>query len=100
LQTILLIKFVEYHQVIPTFSGSEFAKEVFTHPQMSGFHFTGSTEVFETSWKTIGDNIQKYKTYPRIVGETGGKNFQGHTFQNHYGLKLKKNSLLYLKKLK
>jgi len=48
---------------------------VLDHPDFAGIHFTGSTEVFHRMWKTIGDNIAKYRTYPRIVGETGGKNF-------------------------
>ncbi|HEX3531317.1 MAG TPA: L-glutamate gamma-semialdehyde dehydrogenase [Thermoanaerobaculia bacterium] len=48
---------------------------VLDHPDFAGIHFTGSTEVFHRIWKTIGDNIAKYRTYPRIVGETGGKNF-------------------------
>ncbi|MCK7555072.1 L-glutamate gamma-semialdehyde dehydrogenase [Chitinophaga sedimenti] len=47
----------------------------FAHPDFAGIHFTGSTGVFQTMWKTIGNNIHKYKTYPRIVGETGGKDF-------------------------
>jgi 1-pyrroline-5-carboxylate dehydrogenase len=48
---------------------------IFKHPDFSGVHFTGSTKVFQTIWKTIGDNIALYKTFPRIVGETGGKDF-------------------------
>jgi 1-pyrroline-5-carboxylate dehydrogenase len=48
---------------------------VFNHPDFAGLHFTGSTKVFRTMWKTIGQNIDKYKSYPRIVGETGGKDF-------------------------
>ncbi|RPG80882.1 MAG: L-glutamate gamma-semialdehyde dehydrogenase [Crocinitomicaceae bacterium TMED114] len=48
---------------------------VFNHPDFSGLHFTGSTGVFRHLWKTIGENIANYKTYPRIVGETGGKDF-------------------------
>jgi 1-pyrroline-5-carboxylate dehydrogenase len=48
---------------------------VFKHPDFSGLHFTGSTSVFRHLWKEIGDNISRYKTYPRIVGETGGKDF-------------------------
>ncbi|WP_259066196.1 L-glutamate gamma-semialdehyde dehydrogenase [Mucilaginibacter sp. X4EP1] len=48
---------------------------IFSHPDFAGIHFTGSTAVFQTIWKTIGTNINKYKTYPRIVGETGGKDF-------------------------
>ncbi|HAA18924.1 MAG TPA: 1-pyrroline-5-carboxylate dehydrogenase [Cytophagales bacterium] len=47
----------------------------FNHPDFAGLHFTGSTGVFQHLWKTIGENINKYKTYPRIVGETGGKDF-------------------------
>src|SRR5690606_8370298 len=47
----------------------------FNHADFAGVHFTGSTGVFQTMWKTIGENIHKYKTYPRIVGETGGKDF-------------------------
>jgi 1-pyrroline-5-carboxylate dehydrogenase len=48
---------------------------VFKHPDFAGVHFTGSTKTFQTIWKSIGENIQNYKTYPRIVGETGGKDF-------------------------
>jgi 1-pyrroline-5-carboxylate dehydrogenase len=48
---------------------------VFNHPDFAGIHFTGSTGVFQRIWKTIGDNIHRYKSYPRIVGETGGKDF-------------------------
>ena len=47
----------------------------FSHPQFAGVHFTGSTGVFNQMWKTIGENMGTYKTYPRIVGETGGKDF-------------------------
>ena len=45
------------------------------HPSLAGIHFTGSTAVFRTLWKRIGDNIARYRSYPRIVGETGGKDF-------------------------
>ncbi|MES2809436.1 MAG: L-glutamate gamma-semialdehyde dehydrogenase [Bacteroidota bacterium] len=48
---------------------------IFNHPDFAGIHFTGSTKVFQDIWQTIGTNIHKYKTYPRIVGETGGKDF-------------------------
>lgn len=48
---------------------------VLESPDFSGLHFTGSTHVFKSLWKQIGENIFKYKTYPRIVGETGGKDF-------------------------
>ncbi len=48
---------------------------VFGHPEFAGLHYTGSTTVFKNIWKTIGNNIDKYRSYPRIVGETGGKDF-------------------------
>ncbi|GHE52074.1 MULTISPECIES: L-glutamate gamma-semialdehyde dehydrogenase [Roseivirga] len=48
---------------------------IFKHQDFGGIHFTGSTGVFQHIWKTIGENIYKYKSYPRIVGETGGKDF-------------------------
>ncbi|MCB0739435.1 MAG: aldehyde dehydrogenase family protein, partial [Bacteroidetes bacterium] len=48
---------------------------IFKHPDFAGIHFTGSTGVFQNIWKTIGENIHNYKSYPRIVGETGGKDF-------------------------
>lgn len=47
----------------------------FAHPCFAGVHFTGSTGVFQTMWKSIGENIARYRSYPRIVGETGGKDF-------------------------
>lgn len=47
----------------------------FNHPDFAGVHFTGSTGTFNHMWKTIGENISRYRTYPRIVGETGGKDF-------------------------
>jgi 1-pyrroline-5-carboxylate dehydrogenase len=56
-------------------SGPVAGKTVMEHPDFAGFHFTGSTGVFQYIWKTIGANISKYKSYPRIVGETGGKDF-------------------------
>lgn len=55
--------------------GAETAQRVLSHPDFAGLHFTGSTPVFQSMWKIIGENIDKYKTYPRIVGETGGKDF-------------------------
>jgi 1-pyrroline-5-carboxylate dehydrogenase len=55
--------------------GSEIGESVFSHPDFSGVHFTGSTETFDHIWKTIGNNISHYNQYPRIVGETGGKDF-------------------------
>lgn len=48
---------------------------IFNHPDFAGIHFTGSTGVFQQIWATVGTNIHKYKSYPRIVGETGGKDF-------------------------
>lgn len=48
---------------------------VFNHKDFAGLHFTGSTKVFQTLWKNIGNNISNYRSYPRIVGETGGKDF-------------------------
>ncbi len=56
-------------------SGPDAAEVIFSHADFAGIHFTGSTEVFQNIWKTIGNNIHKFKTYPRIVGETGGKDF-------------------------
>jgi 1-pyrroline-5-carboxylate dehydrogenase len=56
-------------------SGPVAAKVIFTHPDFAGFHFTGSTSVFQGIWRMIGENIKNYKTYPRIVGETGGKDY-------------------------
>jgi 1-pyrroline-5-carboxylate dehydrogenase len=56
-------------------SGSTAGDVIFNHPDFAGIHFTGSTGVFQDIWKSIGNNIHKYKTYPRIVGETGGKDF-------------------------
>ena len=56
-------------------SGGSIGNPVLANENLSGVHFTGSTETFQHIWRTIGDNINNYKTYPRIVGETGGKNF-------------------------
>src|SRR5690554_3971161 len=55
--------------------GREAADVVFNHRDFAGLHFTGSTAVFNGMWKTIAGNIPKYKSYPRIVGETGGKDY-------------------------
>jgi 1-pyrroline-5-carboxylate dehydrogenase len=55
--------------------GPTIGKVCFNHRDFAGVHFTGSTGVFNNMWKTIGENIPKYKSYPRIVGETGGKDF-------------------------
>ncbi|MCX8480818.1 MAG: L-glutamate gamma-semialdehyde dehydrogenase [Sediminibacterium sp.] len=55
--------------------GQSLSEICFNHPDFAGIHFTGSTHVFNEIWKTIGQNISVFKTYPRIVGETGGKDF-------------------------
>ena len=55
--------------------GPTLGEVCFAHPDFAGVHFTGSTKVFNTMWQQIGANINKFKTYPRIVGETGGKDF-------------------------
>ncbi len=56
-------------------TGPDAGEVIFNHRDFAGIHFTGSTGVFQGMWKTIGNNIQKYRSYPRIVGETGGKDF-------------------------
>jgi 1-pyrroline-5-carboxylate dehydrogenase len=56
-------------------SGGEVGDPVMASPDLAGIHFTGSTAVFQGMWKTVGNNINKSKYYPRIVGETGGKDF-------------------------
>ena len=55
--------------------GADVGDHVLTHPALAGLHFTGSTGTFQHMWKTVGENIANYATYPRIVGETGGKDF-------------------------
>ena len=55
--------------------GSDMSKYVLSDPNLAGLHFTGSTEVFSGVYSLVGENIKKYKTYPRLVGETGGKDF-------------------------
>jgi 1-pyrroline-5-carboxylate dehydrogenase len=55
--------------------GSKIGPNLLTHPDLAGIHFTGSTAVFHRMWKTVGENIANYRSYPRIVGETGGKDF-------------------------
>ncbi len=56
-------------------SGSMIGKVCTSHEMFAGFHFTGSTAVFNSIWETIGKNLTKYRSYPKIVGETGGKDF-------------------------
>ena len=58
-----------------TVDGKKISEVIFKNENFAGLHFTGSTNVFRTLWKNIGSNIEKYKSYPRIVGETGGKDF-------------------------
>ena len=54
---------------------SQITNMLLDSPELAGVHFTGSTEVFNSMWKTVGENIGRYRTYPRLVGETGGKDF-------------------------
>jgi 1-pyrroline-5-carboxylate dehydrogenase len=56
-------------------SGGTIGRPALAHPELAGIHFTGSTGVFRDMWKTVGNNIDRYHNYPRIVGETGGKDF-------------------------
>jgi 1-pyrroline-5-carboxylate dehydrogenase len=56
-------------------NASTISDVLLNHPDLAGIHFTGSTEVFQTMWRTVGGNIAKYRSYPRLVGETGGKDF-------------------------
>ena len=55
--------------------GPTAGKVIFSHPDFAGIHYTGSTDVFTTIWKSISNNISNYKTFPKIVGETGGKDY-------------------------
>jgi len=56
-------------------SGTEISKTVLSNPNLAGIHFTGSNSTFNTLWKGVAENLEKYKTYPKLVGETGGKDF-------------------------
>ncbi|ARF59745.1 L-glutamate gamma-semialdehyde dehydrogenase [Streptomyces gilvosporeus] len=58
-----------------TGDGKDVSEVALTHPDLAGIHFTGSTKTFQYLWKTVGTHIENYKTYPRLVGETGGKDF-------------------------
>ncbi|MGD2120982.1 MAG: L-glutamate gamma-semialdehyde dehydrogenase [Gemmatimonadota bacterium] len=58
-----------------TGNSAEITRQVFTNPYFAGVHFTGSTPVFNSMWNAVGENIGSYKGYPRLVGETGGKDF-------------------------
>jgi 1-pyrroline-5-carboxylate dehydrogenase len=55
--------------------GATIGNAALASPDLAGVHFTGSTPVFQSMWKTVGGNIERYRNYPRIVGETGGKDF-------------------------
>jgi len=55
--------------------GADVSEVALAHPDLAGIHFTGSTPTFHKLWRQVGDNIDRYKSYPRIVGETGGKDF-------------------------
>jgi 1-pyrroline-5-carboxylate dehydrogenase len=56
-------------------SGSQLAPRLLAHRELSAIHFTGSTDVFRSIWRTVAENLPNYRDYPRLVGETGGKDF-------------------------
>lgn len=56
-------------------SGREIGEVVLNHPELAGIHFTGSTGTFNNLWKSVGNNLENYRSYPKLVGETGGKDF-------------------------
>ncbi|HYM96752.1 MAG TPA: L-glutamate gamma-semialdehyde dehydrogenase [Candidatus Sulfotelmatobacter sp.] len=56
-------------------SAAQISERVLNHRDLAGIHFTGSTEVFQGMWREVGQNVDRYRTYPRLVGETGGKDF-------------------------
>jgi len=56
-------------------SAADISEQVLAHESLAGIHFTGSTEVFQGMWREVGANVARYRTYPRLVGETGGKDF-------------------------
>ena len=58
-----------------TGSGQAVSRVALPHPDLAGIHFTGSTGTFQHLWRTVGENIAGYRGYPRLVGETGGKDF-------------------------
>jgi 1-pyrroline-5-carboxylate dehydrogenase len=58
-----------------TGDGQAVSRVALTHPDLAGIHFTGSTATFQHLWRTVGENITRYRNYPRVVGETGGKDF-------------------------
>ncbi|MER6052542.1 L-glutamate gamma-semialdehyde dehydrogenase [Streptomyces sp. BHT-5-2] len=81
LAAVLLMRLLEEAGLPPgvinlvTGDGKDVSEVALTHPELAGIHFTGSTRTFQYLWKTVGTNIEKYRTYPRLVGETGGKDF-------------------------
>ncbi|MCC9739241.1 L-glutamate gamma-semialdehyde dehydrogenase [Streptomyces sp. MNU89] len=78
---VLLMRLLEEAGLPPgvinlvTGDGLAVSEVALAHPELAGIHFTGSTKTFQYLWKTVGENIGMYKTYPRLVGETGGKDF-------------------------
>ncbi|MDL4772020.1 MULTISPECIES: L-glutamate gamma-semialdehyde dehydrogenase [Thermomonosporaceae] len=78
---VLLMRLLEEAGLPPgvinlvTGDGLEVSEVALTHPDLAGIHFTGSTATFQHLWRTVGANIGTYRTYPRLVGETGGKDF-------------------------
>ncbi|MFC7220950.1 L-glutamate gamma-semialdehyde dehydrogenase [Streptomyces polyrhachis] len=78
---VLLMRLLEEAGLPPgvinlvTGDGVEVSEVALVHPDLAGIHFTGSTKTFQYLWKTVGENIGNYRTYPRLVGETGGKDF-------------------------
>ena len=79
-------------------SGAMVGDAALAHRDLAGIHFTGSTGVFQTMWKTVGERIQQYRSYPRIVGETGGKDFifcasigrSGGAYRGHHPRRLRR----------
>ncbi len=77
-QTFLLLEEAGFPPGVINFIpglGHQHTNLLLDHPDFAGLHFTGSTDVFNMMWKRVGDNLGKYKSYPRLVGETGGKDF-------------------------
>ncbi|MBL1065454.1 L-glutamate gamma-semialdehyde dehydrogenase [Streptomyces sp. 7-21] len=78
---VLLMRLLEEAGLPPgvinlvTGDGRELSKEALPHPDLAGIHFTGSTATFQYLWRGVGENIARYRNYPRVVGETGGKDF-------------------------
>jgi 1-pyrroline-5-carboxylate dehydrogenase len=70
-----------------TGDGQAVSQVALTHPDLAGIHFTGSTATFQHLWRTVGENIARYRNYPRLVGETGGKDFViAHPSAEHHSL--------------